>query len=136
MQDGSSDGYPLRVAEGVTLTFKVKEGWTAAQKAEAAEKAASLDKLAREGKLTVTKDISRSSKSASSRFKAAGGEVEKGQDVDHVHDLQLGGKDSVENMSPLDSSVNRSFGAQAQQQQLKNLPDGTKVCRVKFLSEL
>jgi len=42
-------------------------------------------------------------------------------------DLQLGGSDTVENMSPLDSSVNRSFGPQIAAQ-IKNLSLGTRVC--------
>ena len=44
-------------------------------------------------------------------------------------DLQLGGSDTIRNMWPLDSSVNWSLGAQIQQQ-IKNLPPGTKINRV------
>jgi filamentous hemagglutinin len=41
-------------------------------------------------------------------------------------DLQLNGKDALENLWPLDSSVNRSLGAQIQQA-IKDLPQGTPV---------
>lgn len=110
--------------------MKAKEGWSAAQKAQAAEKASELNKLAQEGKLAVTAP-KRSATSASRRYKAAGKEVEKGQDVDHVHDLQLGGADSVNNMKPLDHSVNRSFGAQVGNQ-VQGKSIGTKICSVKY----
>jgi len=115
--------------KGVNITLKAKEGWSVAQKAEAVEKTNSLDSLAKEGKLAVTKSPERAATSASERYKQAGGEVSKGQDVDHTHDLQLGGKDATNNMKPLDSSVNRSLGAQVQQQ-TRDLPAGTKICGV------
>jgi uncharacterized protein RhaS with RHS repeats len=124
-----------KIEKGVELTLKTKEGWSAAQKAEAAQKVQSLDKLAKEGKLTVTKNPERSATSASERYKQAGGEVSKGQDVDHTHDLQLGGKDSTANMAPLDSSVNRSLGAQIQQQ-IQDLPANTKICGVNLVCNL
>jgi filamentous hemagglutinin len=79
--------------------------------------------------------LERSATSASERYKQAGGEVSKGQDVDHTHDLQLGGKDSTANMAPLDSSVNRSLGAQIQQQ-IKDLPANTKICGVNLVCDL
>lgn len=58
-----------------------------------------------------------------------GGFVAKGSDIDHIIDLQLGGANTVRNMWPLNSSVNRSLGAQISQQ-IKNLPAGTKINRV------
>jgi uncharacterized protein RhaS with RHS repeats len=120
----------LAAAEnGVTLTLRAKEGWSAAQKAEALGKVSHLDGAAKKGELAVTHNPARSS-SATNTFKRQN-EVAKGSDVDHRIDLQLGGKDATSNMAPLDSSVNRSFGAQVQQQ-IKNLPQGTKVCSVVF----
>jgi hypothetical protein len=44
-------------------------------------------------------------------------------------DLQLGGSDTVNNMWPLDSSVNRSLGAQIQHL-IKDLPIDTRIDRV------
>jgi filamentous hemagglutinin len=73
----------------------------------------------------VTK-VERSGTSASSRYRRAGGSVPVESDVDHTHDLQLGGQDELFNMAPLNSSVNRSLGAQIQSQ-IKNLPPGTTV---------
>ena len=52
-----------------------------------------------------------------------------GHDVDHVHDLQLGGAEATHNMVPLDSSVNRSLGPQIYHQ-IKHLPHGTRVGKV------
>jgi hypothetical protein len=55
--------------------------------------------------------------------------VKKTEDVDHVHELQLGGKDVVGNMKPLNSSVNRSVGSQVNKA-IKPLPAGTKIRKV------
>jgi hypothetical protein len=46
-------------------------------------------------------------------------------------DLQLGGKDTMSNMSGLDKSVNTSLGSQINSQ-TKNLPAGTPVNKVKM----
>lgn len=50
--------------------------------------------------------------------------VSSNYDVDHTIDLQLGGSDTVDNMNPLDSSVNRSLGSQIHHA-IRNYPDGT-----------
>lgn len=115
--------------EGVVLTVKAKEGWSAAQKAEAAAKIEALNKT----EMVVTKS-ERSATSAASRYKKAGNRVDSAvQDVDHVHDLQLGGKDAVGNMKPIDKSVNRSLGPQIQNEiKRKGLKEGDKVCRMDF----
>jgi hypothetical protein len=47
--------------------------------------------------------------------------------------LQLGGSNALSNLSPLDSSVNRSFGAQVAAQ-LKDYPLGTTVASVAFFA--
>jgi len=116
---------------GTKVILKMKEGWSSEQKAQALQKARALDNAAGKGELSVTKNPDRSPTSASSRYQQAGGKVEAGKDVDHTHDLQLGGKDSPNNMAPLDSSVNRSLGAQVQQQ-TRTLPQGTKICGVEI----
>jgi hypothetical protein len=64
--------------------------------------------------------------SAHSRYTKEHGPVLKGHDVDHLIDLQLGGKNDLSNLWPLDSSVNRSIGAQIQRQ-IEGLPPGTKI---------
>lgn len=117
------------VEEGVVLTVKAKEGWSVAQKAEAAAKIEALNKT----EMVVTKS-ERSATSAASRYKKAGGKVDSAvQDVDHVHELQLGGKDAVGNMKPTDKSVNRSIGSQIQNEiKRKGLKEGDKVCRIDF----
>ena len=66
------------------------------------------------------------------QFIKVGGEVSQTQDVDHVKDLQLGGDNGSSNLQGLDMSVNRSFGAQIQNQ-IKLLPDATQVNKVTFI---
>jgi RHS repeat-associated protein len=122
-------GAAVRAGEkGVKLQLKYKEGWTDAQKAAADTKVGKLDEAAKRGELRTTTP-ERSGTAARGRFEEAGGTVGKGQDVDHTKDLQLGGKDSVDNMGALDSSVNRSLGSQIQHQN-KDLPANTRICSV------
>jgi len=78
---------------------------------------------------TVVSQATRSGTSAASRYRSAGNQIPAGSDIDHAIDLQLGGSDTLSNMWPLNSSVNRSLGAQIQQQ-IKNLPPGTVINRV------
>ncbi|WP_443751055.1 RHS repeat domain-containing protein [Asticcacaulis solisilvae] len=116
-------------SESINITLKGKTGWSDAQNAAAAQKAASLDAAAKNGELTTVPNPTRSS-TATSAFKRQNN-VPAGSDVDHTIDLQLGGADKTTNMAPLDSSVNRSFGAQIQQQ-TKGSPAGTPICSVTF----
>lgn len=51
-------------------------------------------------------------------------DVPSGRDVDHKLDLQLGGRKDMDNLWSLDSSVNRSLGAQIHHK-IKVLPAGT-----------
>jgi hypothetical protein len=75
---------------------------------------------------TVKTPVQRSGTSASQKYKSANGadSVPVGYDIDHVQDLQLGGKDVLENLNPLDQSVNRSLGSQIASQ-IKDYPIGT-----------
>ncbi|MDJ0344659.1 RHS repeat-associated core domain-containing protein [Streptomyces sp. H10-C2] len=99
---------------GCELNLKYKDDWDETQRAAADEKVATLDTEAKAGKLKITTS-SRSSTSASTRYRRANGQgsVPAGSDVDHTIDLQLGGADDVKNMSPLNLSVNRSLGPQS-----------------------
>ena len=118
--------------KGPKILLKAKEGWTDSQKAQASQKVEALNTKAKNGELSVVKNPNRSSTSAGSRYRKAGNDVPSGKDVDHTQDLQLGGADDLSNMAPLDSSVNRSLGAQVQQQ-IKDLPAGSKVCDVDII---
>jgi len=109
---------------GVDLALTYKPGWTAAQRAEADLKVQMLTEAD-----TVVSQSTRSGTSAASRYRSAGNQIPAGNDIDHAVDLQLGGSDTVANMWPLNTSVNRSLGAQIQQQ-IKNLPHGTVINRV------
>jgi RHS repeat-associated protein len=103
------------------LKLRYKKGWTDAQRAAADAKVEALNQVEK-----VSTQPERAPGSPADRYKKAGGQVERGQDVDHTHDLQLGGPDTVENMNPLDTSVNRSLGSQIANK-LKKFPRGTKV---------
>ena len=74
----------------VDIELKYKDGWTAAQKAEADAKVKVLSDAT-----TVKTPANRGGTSASSRYKSAYGKssVPSGYDVDHTIDLQLGGAD-------------------------------------------
>ena len=117
--------------KGVSISLKMKDTWTDVQKSQAVQKVEKLDAAAKKGDLKVVKNPERTSTSAGQRYRKAGNDVPTGNDVDHVQDLQLGGKDSLDNMAPLDSSVNRSLGAQIQHQ-IKDAPAGAKVCSVEI----
>ncbi len=107
--------------DSVDIELKYKDGWTAAQKAEADAKVKALSDAT-----TVKTPANRGGTSASSRYKSAYGKssVPSGYDVDHTIDLQLGGADDILNMNPLDMSVNRSLGVQIKNT-IKDYPDGT-----------
>lgn len=110
--------------DGVHLSLKYKDGWSDAQRAAADLKVQKLN----EANLVKTEPV-RGSTSASKVFRAEGNDVPTGHDIDHIVDLQLGGADTVANMSPLDLSVNRSLGAQIYHQ-TRDLPVGTKICSI------
>lgn len=114
--------------DGVSLSLKYKEGWSATQRAAADTKVGALNDAASNGGLRVTQ-VERSGTSAASRYRSAGGTVPRGADVDHTIDLQIGGLDDIANMSPLDLSVNRSLGSQIMWQ-LRGVEPGTCVISV------
>lgn len=78
---------------------------------------------------TVVLRTPRGGTSARTMFARAGNDVPEGSDIDHMVDLQLGGSDTLDNLWPLDSSVNRSLGAQIRYQ-IEVLPGGTRINRV------
>ena len=91
------------------VELSYKKDWTTEQRFEADMKCKALSEA------DTYKTMPNRRWSASSRYKAAYGEdsVLPTQDVDHIIDLQLAGKDVITNMSPLDMSVNRSLGRQS-----------------------
>ncbi|MGE8179862.1 DUF637 domain-containing protein, partial [Pseudomonas fluorescens] len=121
-----STGAKEAASDGVDLSLSYKSGWTDAQRAAADAKVRILNDAD-----TVLTTPVRSGTSAASRYRQAGNTVPTGSDVDHMVDLQLGGTDTISNMSPLDMSVNRSLGAQIYQQ-TKGLQLGTKINNVKI----
>jgi len=114
--------------EAVSIKLKYKEGWTVEQKAAANSKVEVLNNSE-----AIKTTPQRSGTSASSRYKKANGpdSVPEGAEVDHKLDLQLGGKDDITNMWPLDKSVNRSLGKQIDIK-IKDLKDGTRIEKIEI----
>ena len=108
--------------EGITVKLKYKEGWTDAQKAEADAKVKALSEAD-----TVKRNVERSGTSSRKMYIKAFGKdsVSSTQDIDHIVDLQLGGKNELSNLAPLDRSVNRSLGAQIKNA-IKDYPEETR----------
>jgi hypothetical protein len=132
---GSTRGPPAAVradailvhnCNGATLELKYKKSWDTDQIAAADRKVAALNAS---DNLVVTK-VERSG-SAADMWRRAGNESVDGSDIDHIIELQLGGADDVANMTPLDSSVNRSIGAQISRQlKKKGMQPGDIVCQI------
>ncbi len=101
---------------------------TVSQVAEMRQKAADLDRLARAGSLTKTAVV-KSGRSATGGFRRLN--RSPGFDWDHIHELQMGGRDIISNLRRVSSRVNRSAGAQISRQ-LRNVPYGTRISRVMF----
>jgi hypothetical protein len=112
----------------LVVRLRYKPGWSPEQIAAADAKVAALNEAARAGEAARALPV-RGGTSAAARYRAACGPVPANCDVDHVLDLQLGGEDVLGNMNPLDSSVNRSLGAQIWNA-IRDLPTGTKIDRV------
>lgn len=55
------------------------------------------------------------------------------QQIDHAHDLQLGGKDSLDNMWALDAPTNHGMGGQIKSQLLRVLDQGA-IIRVRIVN--
>ena len=109
------------------IILKYKSGWTKTQRKAAKEKVEALTKA---NTKVVKKPVRKSG--TKKNFQKAGGKVKKGEDVDHIHDLQLGGKDTPLNMKGLDKSVNRSLGSQIRHR-IKDLPAETKIRNVTII---
>ena len=89
--------------------MKFNPKWTEEQRVQAVAKVKALTEA-----FTVKKKPGKRNRSAARMFRAIFGKnaIPAGVDVDHIVDLQLGGADDILNMQLLDSSVNRSLGAQ------------------------
>ncbi|MBW0001931.1 MAG: hypothetical protein JO216_00465 [Hyphomicrobiales bacterium] len=109
--------------EEINLLLKYKKEWTEEQRADADRKVQFLTNSE-----TIVTRVPRRMVASSVRFRAAGNTIEPGNDIDHMVDLQLGGGDTLSNMWPLNSSVNRSLGNQIRLQ-IRHFPTGTRINR-------
>ena len=114
------------------LVLKYRKGWTAGQRAELDMKGAQLDRLGQRGQLLKTEPPPREP-NLRERYAASQGKTKNqlpsDKQVDHIHELQLGGPDDLMNVQLLDASVNRSAGPQIMHQ-LKKARYGTPYDRV------
>jgi YD repeat-containing protein len=117
-------GKATQNSEAVDLALKYKPGWTDEQRVEAAAKA----KILNDAPTVVTASERSGTAGAMNRYRRTE-QTPTGRDIDHMVDLQLGGSKTIDNLWPLDASVNRSLGSQVQHQ-IKNLPPGTVINRV------
>lgn len=117
--------------EGVTITINGRSDWTAEQNAAANTKAGALS----DGNSVVTKNPVPRAPGLRNKFIKAGNVLQKGEHVDHIRDLQLGGDNSMSNLQGLDGSVNTSFGVQVQRQ-ISSLQDGTRISQVVFMPKI
>lgn len=117
-------GKATQSSEAVDLALKHKTGWTDEQRVEAAAKAKILNDAP-----TVVTASERSGIAAAMNCYRRTEQTPTGRDIDHMVDLQLGGAKTIDNLWPLDASMNSSLGSQVQHQ-IKNLPPGTVINRV------
>lgn len=124
---GESSVVKKVVDEAVHLVLRVKEGWTNTQLNSAIDKTVHL-----QDNLDILKTSPSYKSNQVAKWDAAGYERPSGSDVDHKIEKILGGTDTLDNYGLLDSSVNRSFGAQIYSQ-IKNHPYGTAIGSVTLL---
>jgi hypothetical protein len=117
----------LNERQSVNLVLELKPNWNDQQVSEVYEKAHIISNNPNTKKVGNPSDGRPSN--LRSKFVKNGGVVTSTQDVDHNTDLQLNGTNSMDNLSGRDKSVNRSLGPQIFNQ-IKNLPDGTKINKV------
>ncbi|BCG72344.1 hypothetical protein MesoLj113a_35020 [Mesorhizobium sp. 113-1-2] len=124
IEGGANSAGTSEATVGHDLHLYYMPEWDAAQRAAADLKVKILTEAD-----TVVSRAERLFKKARKRYIAAGNHVPAGSHVDHRVDLQLGGGDILENMGPLDASVNTSLGSQIKNK-IKLLPHGTKINKV------
>jgi len=113
--------------ESAVLVLRYKTEWTEAQRASADAKVTALNHV---DDLVVTTP---QRAGRAQRLFRAQNNLDDQTDADHLVDLQLGGKDKVENIWGLDSSVNRSLGKQINLQiEKQGLKPGDRVTRIIF----
>ncbi|MEI7557024.1 hypothetical protein [Candidatus Chlorohelix sp.] len=99
------------------LNVKDKQAWTDYQKAEAQKKVGYYNESIENGQnLTINEQLPRNNNLRALYEKETNETLEKNQQLDHKIDRQFGGTDDLENLGPLDASVNASVGSQVQNQ--------------------
>lgn len=110
------------------LVLTPRADWTPEQLEQAQSKVDALNEAAQSGDLRRTPVAGERSGTVQNRYRTENN-LSPNLDADHTIDLQLGGRDSFDNMQALDRSVNRSFGRQIDSQ-ISDLPYGAPITRV------
>jgi hypothetical protein len=94
---------------------KYKKGWSKEQIEAADAKVAAIN--AADQLVYTNAEEARGNISAADLWRTAGLTIPAGSDIDHIVDVQLGGSpNDINNLSPLDESVNCSLGPQIYRQ--------------------
>jgi RHS repeat-associated protein len=107
----------------IVIGLKLKPTWTPEQVTEGYNKAQAISD---NPDARIIRNPPPRQANLRKRFISQGGNINSTQDLDHTLDLQLGGTDAMSNLKGINTSVNRSFGPQINQQ-TRNMPDGTRV---------
>lgn len=111
---------PAFVPDVEYLVIKIRKRWSDDQKAEMREKIKRFNEEVGEGGFERVIRPGRDPAVIRAWRKEQGLERNpKGKDADHIRDRQAGGADHADNLWWLDSSVNRSFGAQLKNEMAK-----------------
>lgn len=108
----------------LNLTINLKQNWNNEQVTEAFEKAQTITNNVN-AKVTLKNPEPRPSNLRKDYLKQ-GGTLTKGQQLDHMTDLQINGTNDKSNLRGINGSVNMSYGAQLNMQ-IRNMPDNTRV---------
>jgi len=114
----------------IIQTINLKSNWNKSQVNEAYEKANIITNSPTA--MVNRKNTENRPTNLRLKYIAAGGKIQKGQDLDHKQDLILNGNPGANgqtNLGGTNSSVNRSFGKQFEIQ-TRNVPDNTRVSGV------
>ncbi|MFD1046639.1 hypothetical protein ACFQ1S_14305, partial [Kibdelosporangium lantanae] len=118
--------------DGVDITLNYRADWSVFERVDAEAKVQFLNFRARLGTLYVEAPGARSNDQRRVWIREYGLTPPEGFDVDHMLDHQFGGPNTIDNMSLLLRSPNRSIGKQLELR-TRHLPVGTRIRSVRIV---